>query len=70
METFPAELTDERFVSCVNPYVSVERRASVKRLPTLVAFMRLFLNGGKKKHNEKKTQLKQNKMKGGILKAR
>jgi len=44
VETFPAELTYERFVPGVNPDVSVERGAPVERLPTLVAFMRLFLN--------------------------
>ncbi len=48
VETFPAELTDERFVPGVNPYVSVERRASVERLPALVTFMRLFLNRTRK----------------------
>lgn len=43
MEAFPAELTHERFVSRVDPYMSVERGASVKRFTTLVTFMRLFL---------------------------
>lgn len=45
METFPAELADERSVPGVDPYVRVQRGASVERLPALVAFMRLFLNG-------------------------
>lgn len=44
VETFPAELTDERLVPGVDPHVRVERGASVERLPTLVTFMRLFLN--------------------------
>lgn len=43
VETFSAELADERFVSSVDPNVSVERRASVKCFATLVAFMRFFL---------------------------
>lgn len=46
VETFPAELTDERFVAGVDPHVRVERGAPVKRLPALVAFMRLLLNKG------------------------
>lgn len=58
VETFPAELADERFVAGVDPDVSVERRASVERFPALVAFMRLFLNG--KKGGKKGTELKLN----------
>lgn len=58
METFPAELTDERFVSGVDPYVRVESGASVERLPTLVAFMRLFLNTNNSR--EKQAKLNQN----------
>lgn len=43
VEAFPAELADKRFVPCVDPHVSVERRTSVEGFPTLVAFVRLFL---------------------------
>lgn len=59
VETFPAELADERFVAGVDPDVSVERRASVERFPALVAFMRLFLNGKKReKRTEGSNQMK------------
>lgn len=43
MKSFPTEFADERFVPGMDPYVSVQRRTSVERLATLVAFMRLFL---------------------------
>lgn len=49
METFPTELADEGFVSGVDPYVRVERGASVERFSTLVAFVRFFLNGNNKR---------------------
>lgn len=49
VETFPTELADEGFVSGVDPYVRVERGASVERFSTLVAFVRFFLNGNNKR---------------------
>lgn len=44
MESFPAELADERFVPGVDSDVRVERGAPVERLTAVVAFMRFFLN--------------------------
>jgi len=43
MKSFPAEFTDEGFVSRVYSCVSVESGTSVESFTTLVAFMRFFL---------------------------
>lgn len=49
MKSFPTEFADEWFVPGMDSYVSVQRRTPVERLPTLAAFMRLFLEKNEQK---------------------
>ena len=44
VETFPADVADERFVSSVNAHVRVERGRTIERLATLLALVRLLLS--------------------------
>lgn len=54
MESFPAELTHERFVSRMDARVRVERGAAVESFPALVALVRFFLGNNKKEEKKKK----------------
>ena len=52
MESFPAELAHERFVSRVDARVRVERGAAVEGFPALITLVRFFLEKKKKKEHK------------------
>lgn len=57
MKSFPAEFTNEGFVSGVNSCMSVESWTSVESFATLVAFMRFFLQTNVGKCIKKKSNI-------------